>query len=66
MGERASAPRVVVHWEYRFDRLLAPKLEQAYQALVPDLRWPVGGAGAAPTEERVNEPACRDVRARVV
>jgi hypothetical protein len=66
VGERASALRVVVHWEYRFDRLLAAKLEQAYQVLVPDQRWPVGGAGAPPAEESVNEHPSRPVCTRVV
>jgi hypothetical protein len=66
VGDRAAARRLVVHFDYRFDRLLSTKLEHAYQLLVPDQRWPVGGAGAPPAEERVNEPTSRPVRARVV
>jgi hypothetical protein len=33
--------------EYRFDRLLAVKLEQVYQLLVPNKRWPVGVPGGS-------------------
>jgi len=42
VGDRASAPCAVVQLEYRFDRLLSAKLEQAYELLVPDHRWPLG------------------------
>jgi len=66
VGDRPAAPRARVDFEYRVDRLLATKLEHVYQLLVPDQRWPVGGAGAPAAEEKVNEPTCRDVRARVV
>jgi hypothetical protein len=66
VGDRASARRLVVHFDYRVDRLLSTKLEHAYQVLVPDQRWPVGRVGAPPAEERVNEHTSRPVRARVV
>ena len=66
MGDHPAAPRALVDFEYRVDRLLATKLAHAYELLVPDQRWPVGGAGASSAEERVNEPACCAVRARVV
>lgn len=66
MGDRASAPRAVVQFDYRFDRLLSAKLEHAYQLLVPDHRWPVGLPASPPAEEGMNEHAGRDLRARVV
>ena len=66
MGDRASARRVVVHFDDRGDRLLSTKLEHAYQLLVPHQRWPVGRVESPPAEERVNEHACRALCARVV
>lgn len=39
MAERRAAPRTL-QFEYQFDRLLDPKLSQAYEWLVPDKRWP--------------------------
>ena len=39
MAERRAAPRTL-QFEYQFDRLLDPKLSQAYELLVPDKRWP--------------------------
>jgi len=38
--------------EYRFDRLLAVKLEQVYQLLVPNKRWPVGASAAPDSQPR--------------
>ena len=40
MAERrpTRAPRTL-QWEYQFERLLDPKLIQAYEALVPAQRW---------------------------
>ena len=65
MGDRASTGRVGVHFEYCVDRLLAAKLEHAYELLVPDHRWRVG-VPAPPAQETVNESPHRDLRPRVV
>jgi hypothetical protein len=50
--------------EYRFDRLLAVKLERVYQLLVPDKRWPLGASPTAfgPNVEELNEPSRRHLR----
>jgi hypothetical protein len=42
VARRASSDRHAVQLEYRFDRLLIRKLEQAYQLLVPEIRRSVG------------------------
>ena len=42
MAKRASSDGRAVQLEYRFDRSLIRKLEQAYQLLVPEIRRPVG------------------------
>jgi hypothetical protein len=54
--------------EYRFDRLFTVKLEQVYQLLVPNKRWPVGVSGAADSQpgERMNEPPSRDLCSRLL
>jgi site-specific DNA recombinase len=51
---------------YRFDRLLAVKLEQVYQLLVPNKRWPVGVSEAAENrpEEHMNELPGRNLCSR--
>jgi hypothetical protein len=46
VAERARARRYTLQLEYRFNRLLAVKLERVYQLLVPDKRRPLG---ASPT-----------------
>ena len=63
MARRRPTRRHVLQLEYRFDRLLAVKLEQVYQLLVPNKRWPVG-VSAAPDkqpEERMNGLPRRDL-----
>jgi hypothetical protein len=54
--------------EYRFDRLLAVKLEHVYQLLVPNKRWPVGISAAPDSqpEERMNELPGRDLCSRLL
>jgi hypothetical protein len=44
--------------EYRFDRLLSAKLEQVYDLLVPDKRWPL----QTPIQEKLNEQTGRHLR----
>ena len=65
---RRPTRRHALQLEYRFDRLLAVKLEQVYQLLVPNKRWPVGvsaPAGSQP-QERMNEPSRRDLCSRLL
>ena len=38
--QRPTRAQRTLHLEYHFDRLLDPKLVQAYEVLVPDQRWP--------------------------
>ena len=46
MAEPKPAQPRTVQLEYRFDRLLAEKLAQAYQVLVPDKRRPIAATGS--------------------
>lgn len=64
MAERPPHQRTL-HLEYRFDRLLAEKLVQAYELLIPDKRWATAGELAS-RQEVVNEETGRPVRARFV
>jgi hypothetical protein len=64
VADRPPAQRTL-YLEYRFDRLLAQKLVQAYELLIPDKRWPAGGEPAS-RQEVVNEETCRPLRARFV
>jgi len=41
VAERGTGRPCTIHLEYRFDRLLPGKLEQAYELLVPDRRRPI-------------------------
>ncbi len=68
MASRRPTRRYTLQWEYRFDRLLALKLEQVYQLLVPHKRWPVGvsAADAKQPQEYINELPRRDLCARVL
>src|SRR4051794_20953733 len=54
------AIRRAIHLEFAFDRLLAAKLEQAYDILVPDRVWIVGSAKAigAGDEDRGDLRSC--------
>ncbi len=65
MADPASPVRPEIRFEYRFDRLLAAKLERAYAVLVPDHRWPVS-TPAPVAQEPDHEHARRDLRSRVV
>ena len=38
MAKRSTPDGHAVHFEYRFDRLLPQKLEQAYELLLPEIR----------------------------
>ena len=49
MGEPKSSWHRALQLEYRFDRLLADKLEQVYQLLVPDRRQQIGEQSPKPT-----------------
>jgi hypothetical protein len=62
--ERARARRYTLQLEYRFDRLLAVKLERVYQLLVPDKRRPLGASptGFRPHWEELNESPRRPLR----
>lgn len=58
-------PRWILVVEYRFDRLLAEKLAQVYQVLVPDKRWATGRvvpASATPSLEVRDEQDSRHLR----
>jgi hypothetical protein len=48
VARRRPTRRHALQLEYRFDRLLAVKLEQVYQLLVPNKRWPVGVSAPSP------------------
>lgn len=64
MADRPPVQRTLV-LEYRFDRLLAEKLVQAYELLIPDRRWPTAGEPRS-RQEMVNEETSRPVRARLI
>jgi flavin-dependent dehydrogenase len=64
VADRSPVQRTL-HLEYRFDRLLAEKLVQAYALLIPDKRWPAAGEHGS-RQEVVNEETGRPVRARFV
>jgi hypothetical protein len=64
VADRPSVQRTL-HLEYRFDRLLAEKLAQAYELLIPDKRWPTAGEPRS-RQEVVNEETGRPVRARLI
>jgi hypothetical protein len=56
----------MIQLEYRFDRLLAAKLEQVYDVLVPDKRWLVRTKECkAIQEEELNEQTRRHLRSSV-
>src|SRR6266480_7894213 len=52
--------RRAIHLEFAFDRLLAAKLEQAYEILVPDRVWVAGSAKVtgAGDEDRSDLRSC--------
>jgi flavin-dependent dehydrogenase len=64
VADRPPVQRTL-HLEYRFDRWLAEKLEQAYELLIPDKRWPAAGEPAS-RQEVVNEETGRPVRTRII
>lgn len=64
MADRPPVQRTLV-LEYRFDRLLAEKLVQSYELLIPDRRWPTAGEPGS-RQEVVSEETSRPVRARLV
>lgn len=64
MADRPPVQRTL-HLEYRFDRLLAEKLVQAYELLIPDKRWPAAGE-ARSRQEVMNEETGRPLRARLI
>lgn len=64
MADRPPVQRTLL-FEYRFDRLLAEKLVQAYELLLPDRRWPTADEPGS-RQEVVSEQASRPVRARIV
>lgn len=64
MADRPPVQRTLL-LEYRFDRLLAEKLVQAYELLLPDKRWPTADEPAS-RQEVVSEETSRVVRARLV
>jgi len=64
VADRPPVQRTLV-LEYRFDRLLAEKLVQAYELLIPDRRWPTAGEPRS-RQEMVNEETSRPVRARLI
>jgi hypothetical protein len=64
VADRPPVQRTL-HSEYRFDRLLAEKLVQAYELLLPDQRWPTAGEPAG-RPEVVNEETSRPIRARIL
>src|SRR5215472_1944286 len=63
MAKRPPTQRYTLELEYRFDRLLALKLEQVYQLLVPHKRWPVGVSATddKQPQEHINELPRRDL-----
>jgi hypothetical protein len=63
VARRRATRRHTLRLEYRFDRLLAIKLEQVYQLLVPNKRWPVGVSATAndQSQEHMNELPRRDL-----
>jgi len=64
VAKRASSERLAVQLEYRFDRLLIRKLEQAYQLLVPEIRRAVGSTTLNSVQEVTNEQAGSHLRTR--
>src|SRR5262249_23233173 len=72
-GEGVGEPKPVrqrnLRLEYRFDRLLAGKLSQAYQLLVPDRRKTIGVKKPKPAKPKMevsHEQASSDLCARVL
>src|SRR5438128_84342 len=55
--------RHTIQLEYRFDRLLSAKLEQVYELLVPDKRWPIH---TTEIQEKLNEQARRHLCSSVI
>jgi len=55
VARRPALDGHALQFEYRFDRLLPQKLEQAYEFLVPPLRRPIGSAELNPLQEIANE-----------
>ena len=55
VGERPPGRRHTIQLEYGFDRLLPAKLEQVYEQLVPDKRWPVKPTEPKAIQEQLNE-----------
>src|ERR1700751_1870234 len=68
MARRRPTRRYTVQLEYRFDRLLVLKLEQVYQLLVPNRRWPVGVSAITEKQpqEHINELPRRDLCSSVL
>ena len=64
MADRLPVQRTLL-LEYRVDRLLAEKLVQAYELLMPDKRRPTAGEPAS-RQEVVSEETSRVVRTRLV
>jgi hypothetical protein len=67
VGERPRGRHHALQLEYRFDRLLAAKLEQVYDVLVPDKRWLVRARESkAIPEEELNEQTRRHLCSGVI
>ena len=61
MAESRPTRRRTLHLEYQFDRLLDPKLIQAYELLLPDQLWP-----AHDSQEVIHGQTGGDLRTRLV
>ena len=63
MAERRALRRKL-HFQYRFDRLLPDKLEQAYQLLVPDHARPIGCPVTTLPQENLHDASRGSATAR--
>src|SRR5207253_1469506 len=61
VAKRPALDGHAIQFEYRFDRLLPQKIEQAYEFLVPPLRRPIGSAELNPLQEIANEQTSCDL-----
>jgi len=61
VARRPALDGHALQFEYRFDRLLPSKIEQAYEFLVPHLRRPIGSAELNPLQEIANEQTSCDL-----
>jgi hypothetical protein len=64
VADRPPVQRTLLR-EYQFDRLLAEKLVQAYELLLPDKRWPTAEEPGS-RQEVVSEQTSRMVRTGLV